>query len=416
MNKRLKEILERKQELRKLIEQDDNADLNAISTELDEIEAEERQIKDKQNIIERMSKGETIGNVISQNFDKKEIDMRSMNWEQAIETPEYRSAWLNDIAGRKVTEEQRNLISKVNEQYRSDFVHSTENKGVLIPKSVADGIWEKAEQTSSLWADVNKFKVKGILTLVTGEKNKNATWYEESTVVESEELKFGTVELSGYELAKSITVSWKLKTMAINELETYIINELGKRIGAALSYGVYRGKGPKTAQTNSKSEPLGIRTILKNTNKYYDNAVLSYNVLCQYLGEIPTNYSKNTKIYASRRTIWTSLATLTESGGKPLFIADPTNNGIHRLFGIEVKEDAGIKYGEILIGNLKDGYVANIQEDISIYTEDHIKERKTDYMSYAIVDGKPIDENAFVILRVIDGVDLDEPENTVQAL
>ena len=74
--------------------------------------------------------------------------------------------------------------------------------------------------------------------------------------------------------------------MAINELETYIINELGKRIGAALSYGVYRGKGPKTAQTNSKSEPLGIRTILKNTNKYYDNAVLSYNVLCQYLGEI----------------------------------------------------------------------------------------------------------------------------------
>ena len=56
MNKRLKEILERKQELRKLIEQDDNADLNAISTELDEIEAEERQIKDKQNIIERMSK------------------------------------------------------------------------------------------------------------------------------------------------------------------------------------------------------------------------------------------------------------------------------------------------------------------------------------------------------------------------
>ena len=37
------------------------------------------------------------------------------------------------------------------------------------------------------------------------------------------------------------------------------------------------------------------------------------------------------------RTIWTSLATLTENGGKPLFIADPTNNGIHRLFGIEVK-------------------------------------------------------------------------------
>ena len=71
MNKRLKEILERKQELRKLIEQDDNADLNAISTELDEIEAEERQIKDKQNIIERMSKGETIGNVISQISIKK---------------------------------------------------------------------------------------------------------------------------------------------------------------------------------------------------------------------------------------------------------------------------------------------------------------------------------------------------------
>ena len=43
---------------------------------------------------------------------------------------------------------------------------------------------------------------------------------------------------------------------------------------------------------------------------------------------------------------------------------------------LKLKEDAGIKYGEILIGNLKDGYVANIQEDISIYTEDHIKNGK----------------------------------------
>lgn len=71
MNKRLKEILERKQELRMLIEQDDNVDLNAISTELDELEAEERQVKDKQNIIKRMSKGDTLGNIINQNFEKK---------------------------------------------------------------------------------------------------------------------------------------------------------------------------------------------------------------------------------------------------------------------------------------------------------------------------------------------------------
>lgn len=51
-------------------------------------------------------------------------------------------------------------------------------------------------------------------------------------------------------------------------------------------------------------------------------------------------------------------------------------------------------------GNPNAGYIANINEDITMYKEEHVRERLTDYMGYAIVDGDVVDTEAFVILKV----------------
>ena len=41
----------------------------------------------------------------------------------------------------------------------------------------------------------------------------------------------------------------------------------------------------------------------------------------------------------------------------------------------------------------------NINENVSLYTEEHVKERTTDYMSYSIVDGTPITTKAFALVK-----------------
>ena len=72
--------------------------------------------------------------------------------------------------------------------------------------------------------------------------------------------------------------------------------------------------------------------------------------------------------------------------------------------GFVVKEDASLKNDEILFGNPSVGYLFNVNEEMSMTTEDHAKERKTDYVAYMIADGNVLDEKAFAVLSLTQAV------------
>lgn len=402
MNKRLKEILERKKEIRSTIDGGENFDFEALSKEIDDLEQEERNIQNKLKIEQRLNSGALNANEITPPGNNgTETNFRSNSWEQTIEGPEYRNAWLKDVMGLSLNQEERSLIDNTNAEYR-DFTHNTTNSQILIPKTIAAGIWRRAEEVSALWNDVNPLRVKGNLTMITGDRSEKARWYDEATKVVTDELKFGQLDLGGNELAKAIQVTWKLKKMAVADFEAYIVRKLGEKMGEALSYGVYAGLGKAAA----KPEPLGIKTALKaeeSTPQVLAPKVsgeLAYTDLTKMMSMLHSAYSKGATIYASNATIWNVLANLVDGMNRPLFTADPMNEGNFRIFGLTVKEDVAIPNGELLVGNVAQGYAANINEDITMYTEDHVRERLTDYMAYAIVDGAPEDNKAFVILEI----------------
>jgi len=216
-------------------------------------------------------------------------------------------------------------------------------------------------------------------------------------------LAFGELSLKGNELAKAIQVSWKLKKMAVAEFESYIIAEIGERMGSALSKAVYSGLGQPGATDTFKPEPLGISTALSaaaGTPQIvtYTDAP-TYRDLTTVMGTLHASYANGAVIYANSTTIWDSLANLTDANARPYFVPDVMGGGVGRIFGVVVKPDPAIPAGELLLGNLQKGYIANINEDITMYREEHVRQRLTDYMGYAIVDGAPMDEEAFVILR-----------------
>ena len=77
---------------------------------------------------------------------------------------------------------------------------------------------------------------------------------------------------------------------------------------------------------------------------------------------------------------------------------DPTSGG-YRVLGMEVKEDDSMGEGEILISNAFAGYHANINKEMTMLPEDHIKDRKTDYCGYAIMDGNILTNKAHALLK-----------------
>lgn len=319
-------------------------------------------------------------------------------FENTWNSEEYKTAWAKTLLGKPLSAEESNKFKMVNEA----FTHNTENTGIVIPKTVTRGIWEMAGEMYPYFADVSKTYVNGVLSMMQEDTSSDATWYEETATTEDGKETLKEFILNGCELSRAITVSWKLKEMAIEDFIPYIQRKMAKKMGAAAGYGATHGAGPDTE--GKKHEPTGVVTALKaeeNTPQvveYAKGTVPTYANILAARAKIKSGYSAGLKIYANSNTIWTKLAAIVDNNKRPLFVPDPTSAGEFRVLGMLVKEDDSMLDGEILLSNADAGYHTNINKEMSMMTEEHVKDRKTDYCGYAIMDGNVVTTKAHSLL------------------
>ena len=316
---------------------------------------------------------------------------------KALDSDEYKTAWAKTLMGKQLTNDEKKTFTMVNEAY----THTTENTTIVIPKTVTKGIWEMAAEMFPYFADVTKTYVNGVLTMIQENTSSDAAWYDEKTATEDGKETFKEFKLSGCELSRAITVSWKLKEMSIEDFIPYIQRRMARKMGAAAGYGATHGRG---SADKNKPEPVGTVTALmqqENTPqvvRYKKGTSPTYQNILEARAKINSGYSGGLKIYANSTTIWTKLANIVDANKRPIFLSDPTGNGQIRILGMVVKEDDSMKDGEILFSNPSDGYHMNINKEMTMMTEDHVKDRKTDYCGYAIMDGNIVTEKAHALL------------------
>lgn len=316
-----------------------------------------------------------------------------------IASEEYKNAWAKTMMGKQLSDKEAEAFRLVNEAL------TTKNTGVVIPETVAAGIWDLIAEKYTYWNDVQKTYVKGQYTAIIGDESSDAAWYDEATETADGSETFKKLTLNGCELARSITVSFKLKEMAMDEFIPYIQAKLAEKMGKALAYGATHGKGTPSSSESFKAEPLGVVTALEaeaSTPQVatYTKGSLAYKDLTAAIAKIEYG-AESLAIYANNQTIWTEIANVMDGNGRPLFVADPiSSNGAGRILGVEIKRDDSMSDGEILISSPSAGYIANINKEISVMTEDHVKARTTDYCAYAIVDGAVITTKAHSLLKL----------------
>ena len=309
----------------------------------------------------------------------------------------YETAWAKMMMGKKLTDAEQNTISMVNAAL------TTVNTGAVIPTTVAEGIWDLIEEQHPLWADAQKTYVNGNYNMIVSDVSSEAAWYDEATATADGSETFRTIALTGCELARNIVVSWKLREMAVEDFIPFIQRKLADKMGKALSYGVAKGKGQPGASDTFKAEPKGIITaLLAETStpqiKTYTAGSLGYSDLTAARAKIAYGASA-LRIYANSKTIWDELANVKDQNQRPIMVADPINGGVGRIFGIEVKEEDALADGEILFSAPSVGYIANVNKDMSLATEEHVQERTADYCAYAIVDGNVTTTKAHALLK-----------------
>jgi HK97 family phage major capsid protein len=318
----------------------------------------------------------------------------------------YLNAWGKVMMGMSLTGDERNVFDKVNMTIQNT-TQTAATHAVVIPETVAETIWKEAADLYPIIKDVNMTFVPGDLTILQETSSGDAAaWYDEATTVADGDFTVGELNLTGCELAKAIPISWKLRKMSIERFIPYITSLLAEKMGAALAAGIVNGKGKPGTTDTFKPEPKGIVTAIEaeaNTPQIvtYDANGIVYDTLADAMAKIKSAYKTGAAIYADSATIWGKLAQIKDANGRPIFIADATGNGVGRIFGILVKEEDGVDEGEVLIGNVRNGYAANVNENMTIYTEDHVKARYTDYMSYAIIDGAPLTTKAFALIKPV---------------
>lgn len=382
---------------------------------IEEANAKMKEVEDLDNKWEEITKANANMNALKDKAKITDIEGKSIDIKGAKVVDDitkvikdddakiYENAWAKYIQGKKLDAKEQEIFDRVNAEFNNAYTHDTSNTSILIPETVVAGIWKRAAEMYPLLGDVRKFNVRGTLTLKkhTGIAAGDVKFYDEETTTEDEENKFAEITLSGCELAKAITITWKLRSMAMEEFIPFIQNELAERIGAALGTAIAQGAGP----SSNPREPEGIETALlaeagtPQVVTYDDTDKLTYDKITEAIAKIHSSYLNGASIYANNATIWTKLATLKDNEGRPLFIPDVTSGGVGRMFGMVVKPDAGVSAGSIIIGNAYEGYIMNTNEPMSIATEEHVKARTVDYAAYTIVDGAVVDTKAFALIK-----------------
>lgn len=316
----------------------------------------------------------------------------------------YNSAFAKVLMNKPLTQDEQTVFNNVNDTFRN-AVQTVDDHQILIPETVQQGIWKEIADAHPLYADLNPTFVPGDLTIIkeTAE-GTDAEWVDEKSQSEDDELGFGYLKLTGCELQKTVTISWKMKKMSPDYFLAYIQTRLAEKMGNALVNGVINGKG-KPSLAEHKAQARGIVTVLSTQDStpqivtYSTSEGMKYADLTALVSKIKSGYLNGSAIYANNKTIWSDLANMLDSNGRPIFIPDVTAGGVGRILGLIVKEEAAVEDGALLLGNVAKGYSLNINENITMYQEDHVKARTTDYTAYAIVDGDVLTENAFAYLK-----------------
>lgn len=334
-------------------------------------------------------------------FFKNEADpttLKVMGGMNMNEKNNYKNAFLNAIRGNKLSQEEVEVLATKNKSFVDAFTHDTTNTSIVIPRETQDRIWSRAIAGYGVLEDVNRLSVHGELRMVkhSAIEAGDAKWYVEANATEDEKNKFSELVLKGHELSKAVTVSWKLRAMAMEDFENFLVKEIADRISIALGTAVTQGTGT--------DEPTGIITALKDKKEQKvavaKAGVLTYEELLKAIAKVHSSYKAGAKIYANSTVIWTVLANVVDGNGRPFFEVTSTGEGVGNALGFTVKEDASLKDDEIIIGNPAQGYVFNVNEEMSMTTEDHAKARTTDFVAYMIADGNVIDEQAFALLSL----------------
>lgn len=374
------EIQEELRSLSEKLSSNDNIneeELNQIEARVAELETEKNSLiaaaEKRNNTLEKIKRG-VIGNPLYENKEEKKMENEERN---ILESAEFRSAYLKNLQGRKLSEEEERALTS-----------AAASAGAAVPTITQNLIIEKLYDEAPLLKEIELLNVNGNVTFAVEGTINNASVHTENGSQTDAADTLIPVSLSIYEVTKYITISKTVSKMSIDAFERWLTNMLAKRIARKITDLIINGTGTNEATGVNAANTWGATnsvTVAKTASLSKAN-VLAVTAL------LPGGYDRNAKWLMSKKTLLGDFRPLQDKGTDDLFVKE---NGKYYVEGYEVMLDDNVTEHEAFLGDFK-MYVGNLAEEVTVDTDKKLSTNSYEYLGCAMFDGKPAIGDAFV--------------------
>lgn len=346
--------------------------LTALETEVTSLTAERQQIlnevQTRQQLRSNIAAGILTGNTIETNEEENNMENRTF----AVDSVEYREAYLMNLQGRQLNAEQRAAVSASG----------------AIPTQTLNKIIARLD-ASPILSRVDMMHIPGNVSIPVEGSVADVSWVAMGTAATDSEDTITTVSLAAYKLIKTVEITADVEAMAIGAFEDWLVGRLANKMQLALDNAVINGTGSNQAK--------GIMTTLNTPTGTFTKAKATYDDIIKIIGSLGTKYAQNASFIMPRALFYSDVVGITDTGKKPIFHTDLESPAKFNILGYPVILDDKVPADNILFGDLK-AYKLNIAKEPAVTADDSVAFRTGSrvYRVMALADGKLAETDAFV--------------------
>ena len=207
---------------------------NAKLKEVESLDSEFENATKAQANINAMKDKALVTNIADKSvnvLDGTTVDNVKPGAEAKNEAELYKNAFAKTMMGKPLDKNESETFNRINDDFRN-VTQTAETHTVVIPEIVKAGIWKEIGEAHPIFGDLTPTFVAGDLTIIQDkDPDGDAEWVDEDSKSEDGEVGFATVNLTGCELMKTITVSWKLKKMSVDAFLAHVTTKIAGKDG-----------------------------------------------------------------------------------------------------------------------------------------------------------------------------------------
>lgn len=383
MDKRLKEIFARKMEIRKALEGNEKVDLGALEKELKDLEAEEQELRRRQEVAKAIN-----------NNQLPEPEIRKITKPGAVPevedpraTMEYRQAFMKYVRTGIVSAELRDNTL-------------TTDIGAAIPTPTLNRIVEKLSDYGHILPLVTQTNYLPGVAVPKSSVKPVATWVAEGAGSPLQKKTVGSIVFGHFKLRCAVSVSLEAEYMSISAFEAALVGNIVEAMAVAVEEAIIKGTG--------SGQPTGILHVPSGETVGETNTVtaLSYDTLLDAEAKLPVAY-ENGAIWVMSKKTFMAFMGMKDDQKQPIGRVDHGINGAPERYLLgrqviltdHVESFATAGAGDVFafLYRMKD-YALNTNFSVGIKTYEDDNTDDIVRKSIMVCDGKPLDTASLVKL------------------